>query len=65
MTREIEPLRIPPDEAAREFVREMIVAAEASGRIEVAYPHVRAALYESWELIDRLRAALGGEATEG
>jgi hypothetical protein len=61
VTREIAPFAIPPDEAAREFVREMIAASEAEGRPERAYYTVRDALYESWALIDRLRAAQTGE----
>jgi hypothetical protein len=63
MTREIPPLPPHPDEAAREFVRETIVAAEAEGRPERAFYIARDALYEAWREIDRVRAAMSGEAT--
>lgn len=61
MTREIAPLASQPDEAAREFVREMIAAAEAEGRPERAYYVIRDALYDAWRDLDRLRAAQTGE----
>jgi hypothetical protein len=66
MTRTIPPMPpIPPDEAAREFLREEMAAAEAAGRPEMAYYAVKEALILAWETINRLRAAQTGEEVSG
>lgn len=60
---DIPELAIPPDEADREMLRELIFEAEAAGDPARVYPAVRDALYDSWAAIDALRAAQGaGEA---
>lgn len=61
MTRPVPPPPTAPDEADREFVREMIATAEATGGFASAWPIVTEALYAAWKTIDRLRAAQPGE----
>lgn len=61
----IPPIVIPPDEAEREMLRQLIFEAEVAGKPERIYPQVRDALYDAWATIDDLREAQGTQGPKG